>query len=230
MRLNNFDRLILIGLLLAAIVNIFSDYVSENYQQIQIILFPLVILSIVIWFLTMVGKVLLNKIMAGKYAVEVFVLNDKNELLVYYHPYHDKHIPPGGRVKDSEFPDETVKNRLQERVGLQPSDYTYHELFHPDLNPATKDIGKVERVPNPFIVQKEFRRQRGLKKFHYDYFYVLRLTNPKPTFLHSQYQPIRFVDKSTLEHMIASKKSFSDVLDAYERILNRISSQNSIST
>ena len=221
-KLNAFDRIILSSLLLSMIVNIFSDYVIQIFPNIQSLLFPAVVILIIIWSLYFAGKLIYDKYTMGRYAVEVFLLNDQNELLLYYHPYHKKYLPPGGRVNASEFPDDAVRNRLKERIGLQSGDFVFHELFHPNLNSSSHTLGKIERIATPFLVQKELITQRGHKKFHYDFFYVLRLTKLPSCFLDNEYQPIRFVSKDTLKDIILDKECFPDVMDTYERILKHL--------
>lgn len=226
MKLNNFDRLVLASLLLATIVNIFSDYVIRNYQWVQNWLFPLVIIISVLWVASFLTRIVAMKVTAGRYAVEAYVLNEQYELLLYYHPFHHKHLPPGGRVYGSEFPDDALRNRLSQRLGLLPNDYTFVEAFHPDLNRKTGVIGNVERVPTPFMVQKEIHKQRAFVKFHYDFFYVLRLQTSNHVFPENEYKPVRFVDRDTLRQLVASRETFPDVFDAYERILHVITERD----
>ena len=226
MKLTNLDRAIIAGLIIATIANLFSDSLKSvlpnTLPTLQGVVFALTAALIAVWLIVLIGRHIVERITAGKYAVEALILNEKNELLLFYHPTHQKHIPPAGRVNSGEVPDEAVKNRLQERLGLTPQDYRYHGSFHDVNDVSYASFERVIRVPAPFLVQREKRRQRGYVKYHYDFFYVLELTNPNPIFLDNEYGPPIWVDLEELKLLVEKDKTFPDVLDAYGRVLSRL--------
>ncbi len=113
-----------------------------------------------------------------------------------------------------------------ERTGLSASDLAFHEVFHPNMNPTDRVLGKVERIAAPFIVQREFTRQRGFVRYHYDFMYVLRVRHDDTTFNTDNYKPIRFVGLLALQELVAKQEALPDILDAYERILQVLSRQS----
>jgi hypothetical protein len=128
-------------------------------------------------------------------------------------------LPPGGRVKRSEFPNEAIQLRLEERLGLNPRDYKFDERFHHGINSKSGYLGEVQRQAAPFLVQRELHRQRAFVKFHYDFFYVLKLLSDDVSFADSDYQPVYFVSLDGLKEMVEQRTTYPDVLDAYQRVL-----------
>lgn len=221
MELNKWDRLLLITVLLALAVNIAASFfASLQNGVVQRYIGIAVVVIVVFWTISLVWRYSVNKITEGKYAVEAFILNGNKELLVYRHPYHNKFIPPGGRVRSNEFPEEALGKRLLERTGLSQDSYSFSQAFHPTLS-TQYALGSVERVQVPFIIQKEIRRQRFFKRFHYDFIYVLQLKDNTFTFPSNKYAPFSFVTFTMLEQMLARRETFPDVLDAYEKILGK---------
>jgi ADP-ribose pyrophosphatase YjhB (NUDIX family) len=173
------------------------------------------------WSLVLIGRLAVWFITSGRYAVEALILNENDELLLYRHPLHKTMLPPGGRVRRTEFPNEAIQRRLQERLGLTPDKYVYDHHFHHGLV-NSGNLGDVERLAAPFLVQRELHRQRNFVKLHYDFIYVLRLTGQHMTFDNPRYSPVHFADLETLREMVAQGRTLPDVLDAYRRALEVI--------
>jgi len=220
--MNKIDRFLLSSILVALCVNIASNFISKLNNNIETYAGYLVVGSVFVWALLVVLKMVYNYFTDGKFAVEAFILNRNNELLVYKHNFHKKFIPPGGRVRNNEFPDIALVNRLNERVGLKDGDYSFNEILHPDFNVTNHNISSVKRLPVPFIIQKEIRKQRLFKKFHYDFIYVLNMSNNNITFPNNIYVPFKFVNMEALNRMVDSNETFPDVADTYQRILDKL--------
>lgn len=219
MTLTKLDRIILTGVILALITGISANYFGSVNHLLERIIGVLVLFVISTWLIILLSRAIFYKLTDGELAVEAFILNSNKELLLYKHPFHNKFIPVGGRVKRSEFPDKALERRLLERAGLARSAYHYNNVFHPDFNTSPFNLGHVQRIPSPFIIQKELRRQRLFKKFHYDFIYVIDLLDDKHVFPSNDYSPFRFVNLSMLSQLRNSNETFPDVLDTYDRIL-----------
>jgi len=119
------------------------------------------------------------------------------------------------------LPHVALRDRLAERLGLDDSDWSFNERFHPGLDFNVGNVGNVQRVAAPFLVQRELEKQRAFVRFHYDFIYVLRL-NPGVRIARESSDLARthtFVDLAQLREMVIQRQSFPDVLDAYTRVV-----------
>lgn len=219
MKLTSVDRLILSGLLLATIANLFSASLSGKLEQIQPVLYALVLCLIAVWLIEFFGRRLIHILRLPRFAASAFILNANKDLLLYFHPRLNRYVQMGGRIGLWEQPHDGAMRTACERTGLSASDLAFHEVFHPNMNPTDRALGKVERIASPFIVQREFTPQRGFVQYHYDFMYVFRVRHDDTRFNNDSYKPIRFVNLSVLRELVAKQEALPDVLDAYERIL-----------
>jgi 8-oxo-dGTP pyrophosphatase MutT (NUDIX family) len=217
--LRNFLRFVLTIVVVGVLVNLSSQYLAERFPFIWRLTVQLAIIGLCVWGVFLAAQFAVAFLTSGKYAVEALILNHRDELMVYFHTYHKVMLPPGGRVKRSEFPNTALQRRLRERTGLQPHQYGFDERFHHGLDGNSGNLDRVQRVAAPFLVQQEMRRQRAFVRFHFDFIYVLKLKENSPTFDEAKYGPVHFVGLSALREMVAQGRTFPDVLDAYERLL-----------
>ena len=205
---------IVVGLL----IHLAGTYLADAYPAADKVIVQLAALLAVVVLVTLIVQGIVSYLTSGRYAVEALILNQNDELLLYFHPQHKCMLPPGGRVKRSEFPHEAIGARLEERVGLKPDQYQLDGRFHHGLNSG--NLGAVQRVAAPFLVQRELHRQRSFIRFHYDFFYVYRLLDVKShQFDNVKVGPVHFADLDAISEMVAQKRTFPDVLDAYRRVL-----------
>jgi ADP-ribose pyrophosphatase YjhB (NUDIX family) len=201
------------------LVHLVGDELAKNYTGVAHTLVQIFALLIVAASLLALISLVITYITHGRYAVEALILNDANELLMYWHPHHKCMLPPGGRVGRAEFPHDAIQRRLQTRIGLVPTQYHFDPRFHHGLDTNSGDLGRVQRVAAPFMVQRELHKQRTFSRFHYDFIYVLRLSDPVPNFDKAKCVPVHFVNLDALEQMITQRRTFPDVLDLYRRTL-----------
>jgi hypothetical protein len=210
-----------VGVIVVGIViNLISDYLGTNYRPAERPLIEFAAVGIAIWAATLVTDIAYSRFTAGRYAVEALILNGHDELLLYHHPYHKCMLPPGGRVKRSEFPNLALQLRLQERLNLSPAQYKFDERFHHGLDANSGNLGEIQRLAAPFIVQREVHKQRAFVQSHYDFIYVLKLLSDDISFKPSRYDPVHFVDLNALKDMVSQRRTFPDVLEAYKRMLD----------
>jgi len=210
-----------VGVMIVGIlVNLVSDYLGNHYRSVERILIELTLAGVLIWALILITEVVLTRFSGCRYAVEALILNSRDELLLWRHPYHKCMLPPGGRVKRGEFPNQALRSRLQERLGLGPSQYRFDGRFHHGINENSGNLGEVQRLAAPFLVQRELHRQRAFVKSHYDFIYVLKLVADDINLDLPRYSPVHFVDIEALKEMVSQGRTYPDVLDAYRRILN----------
>lgn len=226
-RVRTFVEFVVGVVVVGIVIHLIGDYLGDRYSSIEKPLIVIAITAVGIWTLFILTGLMLARFTAGRYAVEALILNSQNDLLVCRQPYHNCMLPPGGRVKRSEFPNEALQLRLQERLDLNPRDYRFDDRFHHGINGNSGNLGEVQRVAAPFLVQRELHKQRTFVDFHYDFFYVIKLLSDdiliKPA---AKYQPAYFVDLDSLKEMVAQRRTFPDVLDAYQRVLNQIARGN----
>lgn len=208
--------------LVGILINLASSYIDDRYPAARDLLIGIAVAGVVLWLLVLITQYVFSYLVGGRYAVEALILNSRNELLMYRHPHHKVMLPPGGRVKRSEFPNSALQLRLEERLGLNPRQYNFDENFHHGIDGNTGHLGEIQRFAAPFLVQREIHRQRSFVRFHYDLIYVLRLLDDQTVFDSPKYNPVHFVDLAALQEMVAQRRSFPDVLDAYRRVLGAI--------
>lgn len=98
-------------------------------------------------------------------ASTLVVVDDDNRFLLVRHPFHGTLLPPGGRVRNGEKPDEFGVAETLEETGYK---VTFHPKVHPELElPGERGITV---SPRPFHVQCESGQRGGLE--HYDMIYV----------------------------------------------------------
>jgi ADP-ribose pyrophosphatase YjhB (NUDIX family) len=207
------------------VVTLAADAISLKLGKVPVVFNDIFLCTVglfLTWIAYVVARIVFTVVTQGRYAVEAFILDSENRLLVYHHPHHKMDIPPGGRANLFELPHNALVRHLEERVGLAREQYEYVRQFHHGLEDNKADLGRVERVPAPFLVQRELRRQRGFIRFHYDFVYVLRLKESAIPIATARYAPVHFVTFIEIERMVASNRSFPDIQNAYGKILRRL--------
>lgn len=219
-------QFVLSVVIVGVVVNLASDYLGKQYRHAEKPLIEIALVALVAWAAMIVTQIVLSRYIGGRYAVEVLILNRRDELLMWWHPFHRVMLPPGGRVKGSEFPNDALQLRLVERLNLSPDKYQFDERFHHGLDANTGNLGEIQRLAAPFLVQRELHRQRAFVKLHYDFIYVLKLVSDDPVVGLRRYQPVHFVGMEALRDMVNQRRTFPDVLDAYSRVLDVIAQEN----
>jgi ADP-ribose pyrophosphatase YjhB (NUDIX family) len=213
----------LVGVIAVGIlVNLASDTIGDRFPYGKNVVVYLAALVVAVWFIVIMLQVVRSYLIQGRYAVEALILNSNNELLLYRHPHHKCMLPPGGRIGRFEFPNDALQRRLEERLSLNSRAYKFDERIHDVADMNNGSIGEIQRFAAPFIVQRELHRQRGFVRFHYDFIYVLRMLDDNYEFDSPKYAPIRFFDLAALKEAAAQRRTFPDVIDAYERVLSLI--------
>jgi ADP-ribose pyrophosphatase YjhB (NUDIX family) len=210
-----------LGEILAAgiVVHLVSVYLDAKFPTAGGVLLYLVLFAVLLVLVLFALRWLDHRLRSVRYAVSAFVLNDENELLVYMHPFHKVFLQPGGRVRIGEVPHDALARCLMERLALAREAYEFDPRIHDGLDNVGADVGKVVRVPAPFLVQREHEPQRGGVRTHYDLFYVLKLLDRSQLTAPERYQPVRFVALSTLRDMAARSATRPDLVDGYERLV-----------
>jgi ADP-ribose pyrophosphatase YjhB (NUDIX family) len=211
------DRFILASVLVGLLVNLGSAFLSSQLPRLNEYAAIVLGVAVCIWGLYRLIEVILRYTRYGRYAVLVLFLNSKLEILLVRHPFHKRLIPPGGRLQQWELPHLAVAKRLIKEAGID--DFEFHPKFH-HLNGPISDV--VERVPQPYSVQIEHRRQRGLVKFHYTFVYVCKFRGEDKQLAHVEsYQP-RWISLEEIGKLQRDLIPFDDVLLQYQEILNKI--------
>jgi ADP-ribose pyrophosphatase YjhB (NUDIX family) len=153
----------------------------------------------------------------GPLAVEVFLFDDQDRLLLYRHPYHRVLIPPGGKVGAFESVHEAIKRTLRERVGLGSDAYDLQSL-HP-CAVTEQQFTKVSLLVCPFRIQIENHAQRRLKARHIDLFFFGIIRKEAKIQADPEYGPAHFWPRDQLARLVVANEIFPDVIDAYDALL-----------
>lgn len=155
----------------------------------------------------------------GPLAVEIFLFDEQESLLLYRHPYHGVLMPPGGKVGAFESVHEAIERALLERVGLGPDAYDLQSL-HPS-SATSRKFTKVSLLACPFRIQVENHPQRRLKTRHIDLLFFGVIRKEAKIRAATEYGPAGFWPRDQLGLVVEAnpRELFPDVLDAYDALL-----------
>ncbi len=208
------DSFILLTVVVGVILNLGAAHIDRRFPPVSAYASTLLAAALLLYLCYRVFDGLLHYLRFGRYAVLIFFLNSKNQLLLIRHPYHKCYLPPGGRLSQWELPHEAVSRKLKEEVGV--TSYELHPTFH---NPPVVISEKVEDVPRPYTVHMEHRRQRNLIRFHYAFVYVCRFKGNDETLPRvADYEP-HFFDLESIYNMPRGTIPYDDIIRRYEDIL-----------
>lgn len=127
--------------------------------------------GVMLWIVTSRFQSLLG--IKWRYAATAIVLRN-DEVLMIFHPFYNKWLPPGSRVHFQEYPDIALKRAVQEETG-------YEVRFNPAIHNIEKSVDRdTWQLPQPYYVAREEDGHRSGVKIHYDFFYVCEVTGQKP--------------------------------------------------
>jgi len=161
-----------------------------------------------------------DEIANRRYANLVFLIDHEGNLALVYRREYKVWLPCGTRLKPYEQPHEAVHRAISEELGLSEQIYTFW--------PAQDypNYGKVRIVPGPYQVQEEYRTHRGGVPEHYDFVYVCRASEKKPTLSGKPDLKARWVSVKELQQEVETGGSeavtFTDVLPTYEKLLREM--------
>jgi hypothetical protein len=217
MRFSDADKWVLTTIGIALVIDIVSSRIGDTSPLVPIIATVILVLGLVVYALVRVAMLAINYYLNDRFAILVFVLDDKDRLLLYRHPHFQRHIPPGGRLALSEAPDVAVKSRLATKAGITA--YFFDPHFHAPRFPISE---KVEEAVRPFGVHWEHRRQRGGVRSHYSFIYVCRIAEGA-----TAGSECRWVTLDDLREMDVHTRPFDDIIAKYQQILTELQSEKS---
>src|SRR5579875_704133 len=157
------DRFILLSVLLGLLINLTSSFLDARFPQVGLYLTALLVIAVCIWGIFRLSSVALQYFRSGRYSVEVFLLNQNNDLLLIKHPYHRRLLPPGGRLNQWEQPHEAVSRSLLEEAGI--SEFEFHARFHYDFiyiciftGNTTKSLASVKEYHPKWMTLQEIKQ------------------------------------------------------------------------
>ena len=208
------DKFVLGAVVLAVLVNLTAAHLDKRYPSIAAWAALLLAGAVGLYAVYRSLEIAIQYFRYGRYAVLIFFLNSKNELLLIRHPFHKCYLPPGGRLNQWELPHEAVAKRLKEETGIES--FQLHPQFH---NPKLVISEIVEDVPRPYSVHMEHRRQRGFVSFHYAFVYICKFKGrDEPLPRVEGYEPAFF----TLQQIYVMPRGtipYDDIIRRYEDIL-----------
>ncbi len=153
-----------------------------------------------------------------RFANSIFAIDQSNNIALILHPHYHRYQPPGTRLGYHEAPHLTVKDVMQDELGLSSDDY----LLLSNETKLTK-YGNNQIVPKPYIVKTEKGKHRLGVVEHYDYVYVCFVGGNKID-LQSSLSP-RWFSLEELEKFSKDNVEqipWSDVIPIFKRILGEI--------
>ncbi len=213
------DRLVLLTIGTGLLVNLAAIRFSEQFPKASLYAFVVLAVVATTWAIARLAAAVLQYLLFGRYAVLIYFLNRNNELLLISHPFHNRLLPPGGRLKIWELPHNAVATKLKTETAI--TSFQFHPGFH---NPNLMITEKVEDVPRPCWVHMEHRWQRGLVKFHYVFVYVCRFPGADEPLGHVEdYEP-RWMSLREIEALGKDLRPFDDIILRYKEVLDRLTS------
>jgi 8-oxo-dGTP pyrophosphatase MutT (NUDIX family) len=208
------DKFVGAAVLLAAMVNLAAAYFDRRYPSSAAWSADILAGAVGLYALFRFFQTTLQYFRYGRYAVLIFFLNNRNDLLLIRHPFHKCYLPPGGRLKQWELPHEALAKRLREETGITAFD------LHPHFHNRTLVISEiVEDVPRPYSVHMEHRRQRGLVRFHYAFVYVCKFKGRDEELPQVETYEPRFFSLQQIYNMPRGVIPYGDIIRRYEDIL-----------
>src|SRR5687767_8005146 len=133
-------------IVVSVVLNLVASWLEVSWAPAKRVSVALVGLGLLAVALVQGVRSLYSWLRGGRYAVEALVLDDQHQLMLYWHHFHQRFLPPGGRMRRLELPHVAVGHRLAERVGLHDSQYEFDARFQPvDISDAPF-LGRVNRV------------------------------------------------------------------------------------
>jgi 8-oxo-dGTP pyrophosphatase MutT (NUDIX family) len=161
-----------------------------------------------------------DEIANRRYANLIYLVDQAGNLALVYHKEYKVWIPCGTRLNPYEQPHEAVHRAISEELGFREQDYTFWPVQD------YPKYGKVQIVPTPYQVQEEYRTHRGGVPEHYDFVYVCRASEERPTLRGKPELKSRWVSFGELTREVETGEServtFADVLPTYEKILREM--------
>jgi ADP-ribose pyrophosphatase YjhB (NUDIX family) len=215
--MKKFDKFFLSAVFLSILINVSSSFIDSKFPLLSEYSFYVIGVALLFWILYRIGELVFNYIRYGRFAVLVFFVNSKKELLLVKHPFHGCYLPVGGRLNQWELPHNAVKRKLSEEAGIK--DFIFHPKFHNE-NLMISEI--VENVPRPYSVHMEHRNQRGIVKFHYAFVYVCKFKGrDEPIEIANEHQPC-WKNIEDIRKLAKGLRPFDDIIIRYEDILTQI--------
>lgn len=81
--------------------------------------------------------------------VSIYVLNDKNQILMLKHKKLGFWLPPGGKVEDGEPIHQAAQREVKEESGIE-IEFIYERIFNSDILDDRAQI-----LPQPLLIQLE---------------------------------------------------------------------------
>jgi len=125
-----------------------------------------------------------------------YVLNEDNSKLLMIKrdkpPWKGFWLVPGGHVEDSELPHEALKREIREETGLEVEILDFHSE---DMKKYRSIEHGFERLPHPFIVQKEASGHKD--HVHLNFVYICKAKNKLNI---KKDEPIKWMDMNEIEN------------------------------
>lgn len=107
--------------------------------------------------------------------VSVYVINDKNQVLILKHKKVGTWAPPGGHVEENELIHQAAIRECQEETGIE-FDFIYDYGKIPQKFEQTKTVTlKVEMVPPPILADYQYLGDH----YHEHFIYLARAKSDK---------------------------------------------------
>lgn len=204
----------LLILLLSFLCGSAITYIANYFKGIEHIAFIICVIIII----SLSGIIIYQKIKESRttrFAVIVFILNSKNDLLLVLNKTHRILLPPCKTMMNNEMPHQAVQRILKEQVNLTPNDYEIDLHLH-------KQIYQFDRVLDcytPFAAQQEYiTKQSKNIRYHYSLEYVYRIKDNVKLDPSTEYFP-RFFSLVEINAMTPECKPFQDIIKRYNNIL-----------
>lgn len=191
------------------------SYIIKLFNGIEQFVFILCVIVIII-LLVIIALQKYKESKNVRFALIIFLLNEKDELLLTFNHTHKILLPPCKTMKTYEMPHQAVERILKDQVGLEKDAYEIDTRFH-------KNTGNFYRVldcPAPYAAQQEFSTKQSKRiRFHYSLIYVYKLKAGIEIDETTDFFP-RFFSMLQIGEIEENIKPFQDIIMRYKEIMS----------
>lgn len=191
--------------IISMLVGAFLPYIYTYAENLQTIIYLLSIAFFIVGLIIIAILQFRQRKLRVKYAVLLFVVNSKKQLLTINNKFHNRLMIPCGIIPNHLTPNQAAEIFLKKQVGLDRRLYKNKTRLPLNLKNLCPCDSQIE-----FVTKHEKHA-----KLHYAFIYFLEIENDDIMLI----DDVKFLDLKQLENMPPDKGLFSDILERYKILI-----------